>query len=140
MLLSIVIFSAVGLPLAVHTSVEGLVSNTSTIILRFANIILHSWKEKLVAHGRVEARKRPVLVRGTALRVPLLSRITHAILHKDLVRILIRPLLSLSHFNALVQEMHSLVIFFLQLRLETLILHKLQPIHLELMQLVTLRR
>lgn len=135
-----IIFCAVGLPLVVHASVEGLISDTCTIILRFANIILHSWKEKLVAHRRVEARKRPVLVCGAALRVPLLSRIAHAVLHKDLVRILIRPLLSLPHLNALVQEVHSLVIFFLQLGLETLVLHKLQPIHLELVQLVTLRR
>ena len=81
MLLPMIIFRAVGLPLWVDAPVEGLVSETCAVILRFAGIVLHSWKEKLVAHWRVEAGERAVFVCCTALRVPLLSRIAHAVLH-----------------------------------------------------------
>ena len=76
-----VVFGAVGLPLWVHAAVKRFISVACTIILRFASIIFHSWKEELVAHRRVEARERAVLVRGTALRVPLLSWVAHAVLH-----------------------------------------------------------
>lgn len=78
-----VVFRAVSPPLRVHAAVEGLVSEACAIILRFAIIVLHPWKEKLVAHRRVEVRQRAVLVRRAALRVPLLPRITHAVLHQD---------------------------------------------------------
>mgnify|MGYP004207232985 CR=1 FL=1 len=81
MLLTVVVFGAVGPPLRVRATIEGLVSEAYPIILRFAIISLHPWKEKLVAHRRVEVRQRAVLVLRTALRVPLLPRITHAVFH-----------------------------------------------------------
>ena len=51
---------------------------------------------------------------------------------------MVRSLLSLPHLNPFMQEVHPFVVLFLQLCLEALILDKLQPIHLELMQLIIL--
>ena len=55
------------------------------------------------------------------------------------MRILVRSLLCLPHFNPLMQEVHPLLVLFLQLCLEALVLDELQSVHLELVERVALR-
>lgn len=61
-----------------------------------------------------------------------LVELPHAILHEDEVSVLVRSLLGLSLFDTFVQEVYSLFVLLLQLRLDALVLNVLQPIHLEL--------
>lgn len=70
--------------------------------------------------------------------IPLISfcatssiiEVTHTVLHKNEVGILVRTLLCLTLLNSFVQEIDSLVVFFFELCFDALILYILETIHL----------
>jgi hypothetical protein len=64
--------------------------------------------------------------------------VSNIVLHQNKMCILVWTLLRLSLFNSVVQELHSLFIFFLQLSLDALVLNVLKTVHLEVVFLCLL--
>ena len=80
-----------------------------------------------------------LLARGSTFSTfALLASLSHiidlcdAVHHKHQMSILVRSLLALLLLDPLMQKVDPLVILFFQLSLDALILHILQPVHLEL--------
>ena len=116
------------------SSLVGFVILLWTIATSFSFIFgSHARQEELISRWRALCISsiRPKLIPLVSFcATSIVINVTHTVLHKNEVGILVRTLLCLAFLNSFMQEIDSLVVFFFELCFDALILYILETIHL----------